>query len=99
MINIYINGGKDMKKAKAVVYDAHRDYNTMIDTNLLNMKIRIFDESFSQTGKVLYEGSVGKFIKERLPSDILVELLTELRHKDKLSYRLSGGENFIERIR
>jgi hypothetical protein len=88
-----------MKKAVAVVYDAHKDYDVMIDTDLLNMKIRIFDEQFSKTGAVLYEGSVGKFIKERIPSDYLVELLTELRNKDKLSYRLSGGENFVERIR
>lgn len=88
-----------MKKAKAVIYDAHKDYNVPIDTELLNMKIRIYDESFSNTGKALYEGSVGKFIKERVPSDLLVELLAELRHKDKLSYRLSGGENFIERIK
>lgn len=88
-----------MKKAIAVIYDAHKDYDVLIDADLLNMKIRIFDESFSQTGMVLYEGSVGKFIKERIPSEFLVKLITELKHKDKLSYRLSGGENFIERIR
>lgn len=88
-----------MKKAKASIYDAHKDYDVKIDTDLLNMKIRIFDESFSQTGKVLYEGSIGKFIRERIPSEFLVELLTELKHRDKISYRLSGGENFIERIR
>ena len=88
-----------MKKAKARIYDAHTHYEVTIDTALLNMKIRIYDESFFQTGKILYEGSVGKFIRERIPSDFLVELLTELRHRDKLSYRLSGGENYIERIR
>lgn len=88
-----------MKKVKARIYDAHREYNVVIDAALLNMKIRIYDETFAQTGKVLYEGSVGRFIRERIPSDYLVELLTELRHKDKLSYRLSGGENYIERIR
>jgi hypothetical protein len=88
-----------MKKAKAVVYDYHLEYDADIDVELLNMKIRIYDESYEKTGKALYEGSVGKFIKERIPSDHLVNLITELRHKDKLSYRLSGGENFIERIR
>jgi hypothetical protein len=88
-----------MKKAKAVIYDAHKDYDAIIDSALLNMRIRIYDEAFFQTGKVLYEGSVGRFIRERIPSDYLVGLLTELRHKDKLSYRLSGGENYIERIR
>jgi hypothetical protein len=88
-----------MKRVKAAIYDAHRDHDVLFDMELLNMKIRIFDETFSETGKVLYEGSIGKFLKERIPSDFLAGLLTELRHKDKLSYRLSGGENFIERIR
>lgn len=88
-----------MKKAKAVIYDAHLDYDVPMDAELLNMKIRIYDESFLNTGKVLYEGSIGKFIKERIPSDFLVSLLPELKHRDKLSYRLSGGENFIERIK
>lgn len=87
-----------MKKAKAVIYDAHRDYDVYLDVNLLNMKIRIYDENFPQTGVVFYEGSIGKFIKERVPSEYIVELLTKLRQQDKVSYRLSGGENFIEKI-
>lgn len=88
-----------MKKAKATIYDAHKDYKVPVDAELLNMKIRIFDDSYQSTGKVLFEGSIGRFLKERLPSEYLVGLLTELRTKDKLSYRLSGGENHIERIR
>ncbi len=88
-----------MKKAKAVIYDAHKDYAVPIDLELLNMKIRIFDQSYYETGSVLYEGSIGKFIKERIPSDFLVELLPELKQQDKLAYSLSGGENYIERIR
>lgn len=87
-----------MKHAKAKIYDAHIGYNVDLDVDLLNMKIRIFDESFHQTGNVLYQGSVGKFIKERIPSEFLVELLTELKYKDKLSYIIGKGENFIERI-
>jgi hypothetical protein len=92
-------GGINMKKAKASIYDAHLDYDANIDVELLNMKIKIYGEDFEQTGKVFYEGSIGKFIKERIPSDFLVDLLVELRHKNRVSYRLSGGENFIERIR
>lgn len=88
-----------MKKVKAVIYDAHKDYDVPVDAELLNMKIRIYDESYSSTGKALYEGSIGRFIKERIPSDFLMQLLAELKSRDKLSYRLSGGENFIERIR
>jgi hypothetical protein len=88
-----------MKKAKASIYDAHLDYNAQIDVELLNMKIRIYGEDFSETGKVYYQGSIGQFIKERIPSETLVESLTELRHQDKVSYRLSTSVNFIERIR
>ena len=88
-----------MKKAKASIYDAHLDYKVHIDVELLNMKIRIYGEDYAQTGKVYYEGSIGQFIKERIPSDTLVDSLTELRNKDKVSYRLNTSENFIERIR
>ncbi len=87
-----------MKQVKAKIYDAHMEYNVELDAELLNMKIRIFDESFQQTGNTLYEGTIGKFIKERIPSEFLVELLTELKHKDRLSYVIGKGENFIERI-
>ncbi len=87
-----------MKKVKARIYDAHKDYDVFLDVHLLNMKIRIYGEDFPQTGTAYYEGSIGKFIEERIPSDFLVKLLTELRYKDKVSYRLSAGENFIERI-
>ncbi len=87
-----------MKKVKAIRYHAHKYYNVMIDTSLLNMKIRIYDEHFQQTGTIFYEGTIGKFIKERVPTESLVKLLTELKHQDKLSYRFSNCENFIERI-
>lgn len=79
-------------------YTAHKDYNVDIDTELLNMRIRIYGASFEQTGIVDYEGSIGKFIEERTPADFLVELLPELKYKNKISYRFHGGENFIERI-
>jgi hypothetical protein len=88
-----------MKRVTAVPYDAHKQYDVMIDQDLLNMKIRIYDENFKQTGTVFYEGSVGKFIKERNPSEFLVNLMTELRHKDKLTYRLNVLESYIERIK
>jgi hypothetical protein len=88
-----------MKRIKASIYDAHLDYDVDIDVNFLNMKIRIYGEDYAETGKVFYEGSMGKFLKERIPSDVLVDLMMGLKHTDKVSYRLSGGENFIERIR
>ena len=87
-----------MKAVRIVSYHAHKDYNVKIDTNLLNMKIRIFGKDFHLTGIIFYEGTVGKFIKERKPSEFVVKLLEELKYKDAISYTLSGGENFIERI-
>ncbi len=88
-----------MKKVKAHIYDYHLEYNADIDAELLNMKIKIYGEEYAETGKAYYEGSIGKFIKERIPSDFIVDLIVQLKHQDKVSYRLSGGENFIERIR
>ncbi|KPU42520.1 hypothetical protein OXPF_43050 [Oxobacter pfennigii] len=87
-----------MKTAKAKIYDAHKYYNVPIDVELLNKKIKIYDENFENTGIIFYEGSVGKFLKERNPSEYLVNLLIELKGKDKISYKLSNVENFIERI-
>lgn len=88
-----------MKKAAARRYDAHRDYDVDFDAALLNMVIRIYGEDYEQTGVVDYEGSVGKFIKERVPADWLVELLPELRENQKISYKFHGGKNFIERVK
>lgn len=88
-----------MKTVKAMNYNAHKDYDVDIDADLLNIRMRIFGEDFPQTGIIFYEGSVGKFIKERIPSEFLVKLLTELRNKDKITYKLGNSENYIERIR
>lgn len=88
-----------MKKVRIRKYTAHEDYNIEVDANFLNMHIRIYGEDFDQTGKFDYEGSIGKFLKERLPADWLVELLPELRTIDKLSYKASGGVNFIEKLK
>lgn len=88
-----------MKKAKVSIYDAHKDYDVNIDLELLNMKIRIVGSDFEQTGIIDYEGSVGRFIKERMPAEFLVELITQLKFEDKISYRFHGGENIIERLK
>jgi hypothetical protein len=88
-----------MKKAKIRRYTAHLDYDLFFDAELLNMRIKIYDEDYAKTGVALYEGNVGKFIKERIPVDFVVERIAELRYKDKVSYTLHGGENFIEKIK
>jgi hypothetical protein len=88
-----------MKKVKVRRYTAHLDYDVVIDVELLNMKIRIYGEDFEKTGIVDYEGSIGKFIEERIPADTIVELLPGLKETDKIAYRFHGGINYIERIR
>ena len=88
-----------MKKVKPRLYTAHLEYNVDFDLELLNMIIRIYGEDAEQTGVVDYQGSVGKFIKERIPADWLVELLPELKEVNKISYQFQGGKNFIERLR
>ena len=86
-----------MKKAKARVYDAHLDYDIPISIGLLNTKIKIFDENFQKTSIVYYEGTIGKFLKERVPSDSLVEVLTQLNNKDRVSYNLNGVEKLYRK--
>lgn len=88
-----------MKKGKTRKYTAHKDYNIKVDSEFLNMRIRIYDMDSSKKVMVYYEGSIGKFLKERIPADWLVELLPELRTINKISYETSGGENFIERLK
>lgn len=88
-----------MRKIKTRKYTAHEDYNIEVDAEFLNMRIRIYGEDIEHTGKVDYEGSIGKFLKERLPADWLAELLPELRTIDKLSYKTSGGKTFIEKLK
>lgn len=88
-----------MNKVRMRKYTAHKDYEIEVDAEFLNMRIRIYGEDLEHTGKIDYQGSIGKFLKERLPADWLVEMLPELRLKDKISYRASGGENFIEKLK
>ena len=88
-----------MEKVKLRKYTAYKDYDIEVDAKFLNMRIRIYGDDFEQTGKVDYEGSIGKLIEERIPADWFVELLPELRTKDKVSYKTSGGENFIEKLK
>jgi hypothetical protein len=88
-----------MKKANIRRYTEHLDYDADIDLELLNTRIRIFGEEYEETGIAYYEGSVGRFISERLPADFLVNLIAELKYKDIVAYKLSGGENYIQKIK
>ena len=87
-----------MVKAIGHRYTAHKDYEVVLDREVLNMKIRISGIDYEQTGVADYEGTVCKFIKERIPSESIVELLMGLKYTNKLLYKFHGGENLIERI-
>jgi hypothetical protein len=87
-----------MVKAIGRRYTAHRDYDVVLDKEILNMKIRITGADYEQTGVPYYEGTVCKFIKERIPAESIVELLTGLKYTDKLLYKFHGGENLIQKI-
>lgn len=88
-----------MTKAIARRYTSHLDYDTPLDIELLNMKIRIIDEDFHNNGNVYYSGTVHEFIKERIPVEALVKHIPELKRKDKVPYSYKGGINYIERLR
>jgi hypothetical protein len=87
-----------MKKAKFIRYTAHLEYDVDLDLELLNMKIRIIDENFETTGTVFYNGTVHKFIKERIPSPTIVELLPKLKVASSIPYKFHGGVNYIQRV-
>ena len=87
-----------MVKAIGKRYDAHLDYEVVLDKEILNTKIRITGAEYEATGVPAYEGTVCKFIKERIPAESIVELLAGLKYTDKLLYKFHGGENLIERI-
>lgn len=88
-----------MTKAMARKYNAHKEYDVVLDRDILNMKIRIVGADFEKTGDVAYEGTVFEFIEERIPAEPIVELLTGLKDTDTLLYKFHGGENLIQRIR
>jgi hypothetical protein len=87
-----------MVKAIGRRYTAHKDYDVILEKEILNMKIRITGADYEQTGAVDYEGTICKFIKERIPAESIVELLAGLKYTDKLLYKFHGGENIIQRI-
>lgn len=91
--------GGNIMKAKAQKYTAHKDYDVELDLEILNTKIRIIDSDFDNTGTVYYEGTVCKFIKERIPAEFLVAILASLKHQDEITYKLAGSENIIQKIK
>lgn len=86
-------------KVKGYRYNYHLEYNSDLDLELLNTKIRIIDSHFDQTGVVFYQGSIAKFIKERIPASFLVDILLNLKNQDEVSYVLKNETNIIQKIK
>ena len=85
-------------KTKAVIYDAHRDYKTKLDLELMNTKIKIYGDEKSSDANY-FEGSIGKFVKERIPSDEVVEMLPRLKDEEKIEYKLNTETIIIEKVK
>lgn len=85
-----------MQKIKVEMYDAHKDYKTKLDLDLMNTKIKIYNEE-KGADALYFEGTVGKFVKERIPSDQIVELLPRLKTEERIEYKLKTEVVIIEK--
>lgn len=61
------------------------------------VQIRIHSESDPEAGTIYFEGSIRKFILERLPAPALTRMLPQLMEMPTLSYRLSTETIHITR--
>lgn len=86
-------------KVKGYKYTYHLGYTKVLDLELLNTKIRIIDSNFDQTGTIYYEGTISKFLKERIPADFLVDILSNLKNQDEISYVLKNDTNIIQKLK
>lgn len=68
-----------------------------ITPELEPLQIRIHSEPDPETGTTFFEGSIRKFILERLPTPTLTNLLPQLLQTPTLSYRLSTETIYITR--
>jgi len=85
-----------MNKVKMEIYDAHRDYDIELGLELLNTKIKIYGEE-KGADVPYFEGTVGKFIKERIPSEEIVEMLPRLKEEGSIIYKLKTESIVIEK--
>ncbi len=65
---------------------------------LANMRIRIFTEGFPETGAQYYEGTVRKFVIERLPHPNLLDKLPLLLSQERFSYKPASETLVVERV-
>lgn len=69
-----------------------------IPPELEPIRIRIHSEPDPDKGTVFFEGSVRKFVLERIPAPALTQMLPRLRNEPSLSYRLSTETLYITRL-
>ena len=69
-----------------------------IPQELEPVRIRIHSEPDPEAGTTFYEGSIRKFVLERLPSPALTRLLPRLLEESTLSYRMSTETIHITRL-
>lgn len=86
-----------MKKSKISYYDAHLDYETPLTVGLLNIRIRIY--GFEKgVDEAYFVGTVGKFVRERIPSDEIVAMLPKLLTEARIEYKLKTEVLIIEKL-
>jgi hypothetical protein len=69
-----------------------------IPAELEPVQIRIHSEPTPAIGTVFFEGSVRKFVLERLPTPALTQMMAKLLEEPTLSYRLSTETIHITRL-
>lgn len=69
-----------------------------IPPELESVRIRIHSEPAPDWGTTFYEGSIRKFVLERLPSPVLTRMLPRLVEESFLTYRLSNETIHITRL-
>ena len=69
-----------------------------ITPELANIQIRICTKGYPETGTLYFEGTVRKFVLERLPHETLIELLPNLLTVHSLTYQPASETILIERI-
>lgn len=69
-----------------------------IPQELEQVHIRIHSEGYPDGGTLYYEGTVRKFVIERLPSPVLTEMLPRLLQEQSFTYRLNTENIVITKV-
>ena len=69
-----------------------------IPQELEQVRIWIHSEGYPEEGTLYYEGTVRKFVIERLPSPVLLEMLPRLLQEPSFTYRLNTETIVITKV-